>query len=88
MAFDVTVQLGMFGVSNRIAGAHVVAAHTRVKANGDEIFVGEHMRWNRGRTARASAPRPPGDSTHDDASQQDLFIPRPQGEDDSPGLCR
>jgi len=76
MASDVTVQLGMFGVSNRIAGAHVVHAHTRVKADGDEVFVGEHLRWNRGRTtARGPAPRARPTDADDDASQQDLFGP-------------
>jgi hypothetical protein len=77
MATDVTVQLGMFGVSNRIAGTHVVQAHTRVTPDGEEVFVGEHLRWNRGRTRRATTSRASASGTdvHDLGAQQDLFGP-------------
>ena len=40
---------------------HVVEAHTRILADGSEVFVGEHLRWNRGRhasTPRVARPRP------------------------------
>ena len=72
MGDDVTVQLGMFGVGNRIAGTHVVQAHTRVLANGNEVFVGEHLRWNGGGGARSGSPRPRRSSS-DDPTQQELF---------------
>ncbi|MEZ4320503.1 MAG: hypothetical protein R3F61_23685 [Myxococcota bacterium] len=48
----VYVQLGLFGGTSTIDGMHVVAAHTRVRADGTEVFVAEHLRWNRGRQAR------------------------------------
>lgn len=58
----VEVQLGIFGGTNEIAAMHTVAAHTRVLHDGSEVFVGEHLRWNRGRQAprprAARAPRP------------------------------
>lgn len=72
MDSDVSVQLGMFGVANTIAGAHVVQAHTRVLASGEEVFVGEHLRWNRARSAARAAPRPRPEAD-DDVAQQDLF---------------
>lgn len=52
------VQLGMLGVASKLEDTHVVAAHTRVLASGEEVFVGEHVRWNRGRSERpSSSPR-------------------------------
>jgi hypothetical protein len=72
MGSEVAVQLGMFGVGNRIAGAHVVQAHTRVLTSGDEVFVGEHLRWNRGRRD-APAGRKAAANAPDDDGQQDLF---------------
>lgn len=50
MSRPIFIQLGLFGGENAIAGMHVVKAHTRVQADGSEVFVGEHVRWNRGRT--------------------------------------
>ena len=40
------------------SGYHVVSAHSRVLADGSEVFVGEHLRWNRGRKSQPSAPAP------------------------------
>lgn len=37
---------------------HVVAAHHRVLADGTEVFVGEHLRWNRGRRRLPAKPAP------------------------------
>ncbi len=42
-------QLGMFGAV-RSMDAHLVAAHERMLADGTEVFVAEHLRWNRGRS--------------------------------------
>lgn len=55
MARPIFIQLGLFGGQNEIAGTHIVAAHTRVLADGSEVFVGEHVRWDRGRKARLPA---------------------------------
>lgn len=49
MTTPVPVQLGLFGGCAEIADMHVVSAHTRNLADGSEVFVGEHFRWNRGR---------------------------------------
>jgi hypothetical protein len=49
----VSVQLGLFGGGSTLPEFHVVSAHTRTLADGSEVFVGEHLRWNRG----AAAPR-------------------------------
>jgi hypothetical protein len=69
----VHVQLGLFGVDNTLAAFHVVSAHTRVQADGSEVFVGEHLRWNRGRTGeRAGLPRSPAPEA-DDPAQPSLF---------------
>lgn len=46
----VTVQLGLFGPA-QIVDVHVVSAHTRLRADGSEVFVSEHLRWSRGRRA-------------------------------------
>lgn len=54
---DAAVQMGMFGVPSTLAGSHVVAAHTRTLASGEEVFVAEHVRWNR--SGRESVPAPP-----------------------------
>lgn len=73
---DAAVQLGMFGVPSTLAGSHVVAAHTRLLASGDEVFVGEHVRWNRGRSAGQPAPSPSrraAPPTADDDVQPSLF---------------
>ena len=60
----VSVQLGLFGGGSTLAGFHLVSAHARIRADGSEVFVGEHLRWNRGAAAgrgdrgpRAAAPR-------------------------------
>jgi hypothetical protein len=53
----VSVQLGLFGAAE-VAGFHVVSAHFRTTAEGDEVFVGEHLRNNRGRTRAPAAPPP------------------------------
>ncbi len=59
----VPIQMGLFGGFNAVADMHTVAAHTRIQADGSEVFVGEHIRWNRGRTTRhPSAPRPRNES--------------------------
>jgi len=60
----------MLGVSSVIEEHHVVAAHTRVNADGTETFVPEHVRRN---ASRGSAPRLP--------AQQGCNVP-----EDHPGL--
>ncbi len=51
-------QLGLFGEDDVFGDMHLVSAHTRQLEDGSEVFVGEHMRWNRGQQpARAPAPR-------------------------------
>lgn len=61
MADEVPIQLAMFGAPAEVVGLHVVSAHTRLLADGNEVFVGEHVRWNRGtrgpRPAEGSAAR-------------------------------
>ena len=59
------IQLGLFAGCAEVADTHVVSAHTRQLADGTEVFVGEHLRWNGGRqlprmqgTARGPAPVP------------------------------
>jgi hypothetical protein len=54
-ASPIFVQLGLFGGCAEVAGMHLVSAHTRVLADGTEVQVTEHLRWDRGRQAR----RPP-----------------------------
>ena len=44
------VQLGMFAGYEPVPEMHVVAAHTRLLSDGSEVFVSEHLRWNRGKT--------------------------------------
>ena len=39
-------QLGMFGVTDQ-RDTQVVSAHTRILADGTEVEVAEHVRWNR-----------------------------------------
>ena len=56
MSRPILIQLGLFGGFTEIANMHTVAAHTRVRADGSEVFVGEHLRWNTGR--QAAMPRP------------------------------
>jgi hypothetical protein len=67
------VQMGLFGGFNQLAGLHVVDAHTRVLADGTQVYVSEHLRWNRGRqgprSTTASDPEPSDD-------QLSLFRPR------------
>lgn len=74
---DSAVQLGMFGVPNALECTHVVAAHTRLLASGDTAFVPEHVRWNRGQTAR-TAPATPRAAASDplDEGQPSLFAAR------------
>lgn len=74
----IEVQLGIFGGSNAIAAMHTVAAHTRVLPDGSEVFVGEHLRWNRGRQApRPRAPRVPTAPTEDHPSLFHAAAPGP-----------
>lgn len=56
----IPVQMGLFGGDNALVGLHLVSAHTRLLADGSEVFVGEHLRWNRGRTGVRRGPRPVG----------------------------
>ena len=49
----IPIQLGMLGVSSVVEEHHVVAAHTRVNADGTETFVPEHVRRNSGRRTGA-----------------------------------
>lgn len=65
MSQSLAIQMGLFEADNQILGLHTVAAHTRVLEDGTEVFVGEHVRWNRPRKPRAprasrrkSAPPP------------------------------
>ena len=59
-------QLGLFHDAPEPDDTHVVSAHSRILANGTEVHVGEHLRWNRGkqgprmrtRTRRAPSPVP------------------------------
>jgi hypothetical protein len=60
--------MALFGGENVLVGLHVVSAHTRMLGDGSEVFVGEHLRWNRGRTAPSSgsgARRPSADPPDD-----------------------
>ena len=57
-ALEIHVQLGLFGGCAEVAGMHVVSAHTRVQADGNEVYVSEHLRWSLGR--RAPRPERPG----------------------------
>ncbi len=67
-----SIQLGLFGKAT-VADHHVVSAHTRVLADGTEVFVGEHLRWNRPRRPRG--PRRPRPAPATDPRQGDLFAP-------------
>ena len=65
MGQPIAVQLGLYGGHTEITDVHVVAAHTRVLADGSTTFVAEHLRWNRGRQApRLPAPRLPDAPEH------------------------
>ncbi len=67
------IQLGLFGCGE-VAGTHVVSAHTRVLPDGTQVFVSEHLRWDRGRSAPA-----PRDSRRKGPRNDDhpsLFAPR------------
>jgi len=46
----IPVQMALFEGENVLVGLHVVASHTRVLSDGTQVFVGEHLRWDRGRT--------------------------------------
>ena len=48
----VAIQTDLFGGPSHIPGFHVVTAHSRVQADGNEVFVAEHVRLNRGRSTR------------------------------------
>lgn len=54
----VAIQVDLFGGPSHIPGFHVVAAHSRVQADGNEVFVAEHVRQNRGRSGKEREPRP------------------------------
>ena len=60
-------QLGIFGQDEPPPEMHVVAAHTRLRADGTEVYVAEHLRWNRGKTGPRSAAR-----------RADIAVPRGQ----------
>jgi hypothetical protein len=71
---DGTTQLGMFGVGPQLVHAHVVAAHTRQLADGESVFVAEHLRWNRGgKRHRATAERRRESPAGSDSDQPTLF---------------
>jgi hypothetical protein len=59
---------------------HRVAAHQRLRHDGTEVFVSEHLRWSRGRqptaprAARAVAPARPAIIP----GQPSLFAPSPR----------
>lgn len=77
-------QLGLFSDLHAPRGHHLVTAHTRVRADGTEVFVAEHVRWNRGRRPPgAPAPRRPPPT---DARQLPLLLddPHDDGEDPEP----
>ncbi|MEO0603668.1 MAG: hypothetical protein AAF211_19680 [Myxococcota bacterium] len=63
-------QLGIFGATSH-RDAHVVSAHTRVRANGTVVHVGEHMRWN-GKKGPRRIPEPSVEAALD--AQADLFL--------------
>ncbi|MBX2800360.1 MAG: hypothetical protein KTR31_21960 [Myxococcales bacterium] len=69
----VALQLGLFGQSPVIVGYHRVSAHVRVLSTGHEVFVGEHLRVDRGRVGPRLRPVSlPVPAPADDA-QQELF---------------
>lgn len=70
----VQVQLGMFGQPATVVDHHVVSAHFRTRSDGREVFVAEHLRWNRPRKPRL--PRPPGPVPAAPGAQGDLFANR------------
>ncbi|MCA9491793.1 MAG: hypothetical protein KC621_17800 [Myxococcales bacterium] len=67
---EVPIQLAMFGAPSEVVGLHVVSAHTRQLANGNEVFVGEHVRWNRGQRA----PRENSTPHHDPPAAGQLVL--------------
>ena len=69
MSRPILIQLGLFGGFTEVADMHTVAAHTRTRADGTEVFVGEHLRWNRGRQPeRPRAPKPTAEVPEDHPS--------------------
>ncbi|MCB9679755.1 MAG: hypothetical protein H6737_31910 [Alphaproteobacteria bacterium] len=68
----VYVQLGLFGGTGTIEGTHLVAAHSRILADGTEVYVAEYRRWNRGRQAYVPAGMPRSPRPRD-ADQPGLF---------------
>lgn len=74
---SVPVQLGLFAGFAEVAGVHTVSAHVRTLADGTEVFVGEHLRFDRGRQA-PRPPEPPGPRpAPPPPDQPGLFDPRP-----------
>lgn len=70
---ELDLQPGLFGATS-LPGTHVVAAHSRMLADGTTTFVAEHLRWNRGRTQRTRLPRVPARPTPvEDPDQLGLF---------------
>ena len=74
-------QLGLFGAAPSRRDVHVVSAHQRTLADGTDVFVGEHVRWSRGRhvtgrretlARRGPAPPPPAGAPSRD--QLGLFV--------------
>lgn len=72
---QVAVQIGLFGGEGHLVDCHVVSAHFRVTEDGTEVFVGEHLRANRGRAARGG-PRIPALPEETPPEQLALFGPR------------
>ena len=70
---SIPVQPDLFGGPSELEDFHVVTAHTRQLADGTEVFVGEHLRWNRG-TGRA--PRPHGAPGPAPETDQIALFPR------------
>ena len=62
----------LFGVASHVPGLHVVSAHSRVQADGNEVFVAEHVRRSRGRSAAQRGRRAPDDGVEGEG-QLDLF---------------
>lgn len=70
----VQVQLGMFGQPATVVDHHLVSAHFRTLSDGSEVFVAEHLRWNRPRRVRP--PRAPRPAPCAPNAQGDLFANR------------
>ena len=74
MMRPVAIQTDLFGGPSHIPGFHVVTAHSRVQPDGNEVFVAEHVRLNRGRKTKPRGPRATTDVEAADG-QASLFGP-------------